>query len=336
MLDSVRAAAAERVARGPASGIVVTLIDDSGVRHYSFGQLSKAFGASAVDSTTVFEVASVTKVFVATLLAEMVLRGEVGYDDPVQRYLPDSVRAPTRNGTPITLRHLVSHRSGLARGVRDQVVTDTVTPWAETMRRLYDHLPVDTLRFEPGTAFYYSNLGAGLLGHALERRGRAPLEALLYERLFVRLGMEDTRASLTSQQRARLAAGYNRQGEPRTRGFPILLGAAAYRTTARDLARFVQAQLGFLRSPLSEAMALTRNGLMAENYLPDSLGLGWIKTSSRGASAFWFTGGNEGYQSFVGFDPSRGRGVVILSNSIQIVLDLGLRLLDVVPPRLGG
>lgn len=336
MRDSVLAAARERVSQGPATAIVIALVDVRGVRYYSIGRRSQAHDAPPADSATIFELASLTKTFTATLLAEAVRRGEVDYDDPVSRYLPDSVRAPTHDGQRITLRQLVTHRSGLARGVRYQQIPDTITPWAQTVARLYDHLPHDSLAFPPGEAFLYSNVGAGLLGHALERRAGVPLEDLLRTRVLVPLGLIDTRATLTPDQRKRLAAGYNRRGNARTQGYPVLIGAAALRSSAADLARYVQAHLGLVHTPLDSALALTRLGQQPERYLPDSLGQGWVRTVSGRRSAYWFAGGNEGYQSFVGFDLERRQGVVILSNSQLQVIQWGLRLLDIVPPPLGG
>jgi D-alanyl-D-alanine-carboxypeptidase/D-alanyl-D-alanine-endopeptidase len=61
---------------------------------------------------TIFEIGSITKVFTATVLAEMALEGLVSLDDPVQRYLPAGVELPVR-GRPITLANLATHTSGL-------------------------------------------------------------------------------------------------------------------------------------------------------------------------------------------------------------------------------
>jgi len=73
-----------------------------------------------VDGNTVFEIGSITKVFTGTLLGDMANRGEVRPDDPVTKYLPPTVRMPSRNGKVITLAHLASHHSGLPRELENR------------------------------------------------------------------------------------------------------------------------------------------------------------------------------------------------------------------------
>jgi CubicO group peptidase (beta-lactamase class C family) len=329
MPDFVLATVRERIARGPASTIVIALVDSSGVRYFSLGRVTRAPDAPLADSTTIFEIGSITKTFTAVLLADMVCRGEVQYDDPVARYLPDSVRVPERSGRRITLRHLVAHRSGLARGVRDQDVRDRAIPWAETVARLYTHLPTDSLAFAPGTRFLYSNVGYALLGHVLERRGGQPYEDLIRSRLVGPLRLDDTGARLTPTQQARVAQGYDVRGEPRHAGYPLFVGAAALHSSARDLARFIQAQLGLLPTQLDSALALTRFR-EAEADRPDvSMTLGWFQLTENGRSVYWSAGATGGYRTFVAFDLQRRRGVVLLSNSQEEIAPLARPLMDV-------
>ncbi len=94
---------------------VVSIIEEKGVRFTSLGKASRKPDAKNVDENTVFEIGSVTKVFTGTLLAEAVRRGEVKLDDPVSKYLPATVKTPTRNGIEITLLELATHTSGLPR-----------------------------------------------------------------------------------------------------------------------------------------------------------------------------------------------------------------------------
>lgn len=334
MPGSVLAAVRERIARGPASTIVIALVDTSGVRYFASGRVTRALDAPAADSATIFEIGSITKTFTATLLAEMVRRGEVRYDDPVARYVPDSVPVPERDGQRITLRHLVAHRSGLARGVRDQEVRDRAVPWAETVARLYTHLPTDSLAFAPGARFLYSNVGYALLGHVLERRGGQPYEDLIRSRLLEPLRLDDTGARLTSAQRPRIALGYDVRGEPRDAGYPLLVSAAALRSSARDLARFIQAQLGLLPSQVDSALALTRLR-EAEADGPDgTMTLGWFLLTENGKSIYWHAGATGGYRTFVSFDLRRRRGVVLLSNSQEEIAPLARPLMEVRMPRL--
>ena len=106
----IRQLVAERI--GPNGvGAVVGVLEPAGTRIITYGR-SGAADSRPLDGNTVFQIGSLTKVFTGVLLADMVVRGEVGLDDPVARYLPDGVRMPQR-GRPITLLDLSKHWSAL-------------------------------------------------------------------------------------------------------------------------------------------------------------------------------------------------------------------------------
>ena len=96
-------------------GLVVGIVDEHGTRVVSHGKLDNGTDRD-VDGDTLFEIGSITKVFTALLLQDMVERGEMKLVDPVQKYLPDSVRMPAHQGKQITLLHLATHTSGLPGG----------------------------------------------------------------------------------------------------------------------------------------------------------------------------------------------------------------------------
>ncbi len=111
----IRKVLAERVdalaAEADGVGIVVGVAGRQGRRVISYGHLSQG-DPRPLDSDTGFEIGSVTKVFTALLLADMVRRGEVALADPVAKYLP-AAKIPERNGRSITLLDLATHTSGL-------------------------------------------------------------------------------------------------------------------------------------------------------------------------------------------------------------------------------
>ena len=93
-------------------GIVVGLVDEHGSRVVSCGHLDNGTGQE-MNGDTLFELGSITKTFTALLLQDMIAHGEMKLDNPVAKYLPPSVKVPSRHGREITLRHLVTHTSGL-------------------------------------------------------------------------------------------------------------------------------------------------------------------------------------------------------------------------------
>ena len=88
------------------------MIDASGARVVSYGQIGEG-DQRPLDGDTAFEIGSMTKVFTALVLADMVRRGEVALDNPIAKYLPAGARIPERNGQPITLLDVATHTSGL-------------------------------------------------------------------------------------------------------------------------------------------------------------------------------------------------------------------------------
>jgi len=127
-----------------------------------------------VGADDVFEIGSITKVFTASILADMVTRGEVRLDDPVAKYLPASAHIPSRNGRQITLFDLATQSSGLPRMPSNLTPRDSMNPYADyTVQQMYAFLSGYQLPRDIGTSYEYSNLGVGLLGHALSLgRGR--------------------------------------------------------------------------------------------------------------------------------------------------------------------
>ena len=93
-------------------GIVVGVIGPQGRRIISSGHLNQR-DPRPLNGDTVFEIGSISKVFTALLLADMVQKGEVALSDPVAKYLPSSTRIPERNGRAITLMDVATHTSGL-------------------------------------------------------------------------------------------------------------------------------------------------------------------------------------------------------------------------------
>src|SRR5699024_1497188 len=132
--------------------------------------------AAPLDSHTLVEIGSITKVFTALLLADGVVRGDWQLRTPVRALLPAAAEVPSRDGAEVTLQHLVTHTSGLVRspipfGLRENVayLRHGTDPYGDfTGEDLLTALAAARLRRKPGTGgVKYSNFGFGVLGHAL-------------------------------------------------------------------------------------------------------------------------------------------------------------------------
>lgn len=311
-------------------GIVVGLIGPQGSSVVSYGRLDqKVPGTPGAD--TVYEIGSISKVFTSLLLADMVKRGEVALDDPVAKYLPKSVKMPSRNGKQITLVDLATHTSGLPRLPSNLKPANPENPYADyTVDDLYAFLSSYQLTRDPGSKYEYSNLGGGLLGHVLALRGGKDYETLLRERVLAPLHMDSTGIHLTADERARLAPGHTELLE-RTANWdlPTLAGAGALRSTAHDMLLFLSANLGFTQTPLAAAMEFQRTAVRRPTGAPNlGVALGWHILEHNGNEIIWHNGGTGGYRSWMGFDLKKRIGVVVLSNSANGVDDIGQHLVD--------
>jgi len=266
--DEIRDILVDRIdVRHQSVGIVAGVIENNKKRVIPYGHLD-VNDPRPLNGDTVFEIGSITKVFTKLLLADMAQRGEVALDDPVGKYLPSTGRMPERNGRVITLIDLATHSSGLPREAGNMSYTDTGNPYTDyTVEQLYEFLSNYSLTRDIGSEREYSNLGFGLLGHALARRADTDYESLVYSRICAPFGMNDTRITFTPDMKKRLAAGHD-PGLTFVENwdFPALPGFGALRSTVNDLLIFLSAHLYPTNSSLESAI------IYAQQKVPHSAG----------------------------------------------------------------
>jgi CubicO group peptidase (beta-lactamase class C family) len=283
-----------------------------------FGQVSQT-NAGPPNGQTLFQIGSITKVLTGITLARMVNAGTVSLDDPITLFLPPSASLDTRHSTisPITLRHLATHTSGLPRMPEnfDAVAKNEEDPYADYKAAdLYRDLQAVKLGSKPGKKSDYSNYGFGLLGHLLELKAGKPYEALVLESVCAPLGLTNTVVHLSPEQKARLTPGHDPKGKPVPNWtFDVLAGCGAFHSTADDLLTILEANFHEDGSEISKALGLARKPHF--EHWTGNVGLGWqIQPGAGDQIVHWHNGGTGGYVSFMGFDKSAKLGVVILSN----------------------
>ena len=328
--DSIRQLLVQRIDQEKRSvGIAVGFVGPDEQHVIGYGRLS-ADDPRTPDGSTVFEIGSISKVFTSIALADLITRGDVKLETPVQRLLGPEVQIPTRNRAEITLGHLATHSSGLPRLPDNLDPADPENPYADYgLGRLFAFLASHELARDIGEAVEYSNLGVGLLGNALARHGDTDYESLVTARILGPLGMADTAIGLTPALRERLATGHDKALKPaKNWDIPGLAGAGALRSTVSNLLLLIEANLGVRESPLRDAIAMTHAPRRPFPGPGMEIGLGWLIRSRHDRSIIWHNGGTGGYRSFLGFDLDAGTGVVVLSSSADSVDDLGFHLLD--------
>jgi D-alanyl-D-alanine-carboxypeptidase/D-alanyl-D-alanine-endopeptidase len=327
--SAVLAVIKQRVEEKRSAGIVIGLLDADGhTRIVAFGDPGK--GQPPLDGSTVFEIGSISKVFTSTVLAELVKEGKVKLDDPVQKYLPSSVRVPSRNGKEITLLNLSEQNSGLPRMPANFHPKDPANPYADySEQQMYDFVSGYQLPRDPGATFEYSNLGVGLLGHVLARAVGTSYEEMERKRVWEPLGMTHTAITLTPWMKQHLALGHDEKGEVTANwDLPTFAGAGAIRSTTEDMLKFASANLHPERGKLQEAMAFAHIERAPAGSPVMGIGLNWFSRHALADTIVWHNGGTGGYRTFIGFVQSKQIAVVVLTNSTgEGADDIGMHLL---------
>lgn len=323
--EDVRGEIEKRINNQLSVGIVVGLVDTNGTSFYSFGRGSLD-GRIVLNEDSVFQIASVTKLFTGDLMADSIARGEVTETDPLEKHLPSGVRVPSWNGRTITLLDLATHTAGLPTTPDNFVTEDTANPYADfDTAALYAGISGTELTRKPGTEHEYSNFGFGLLGHALANREGTTYPALLEERLLNPLGLTNTSTQLSPSMAARLVKGHSGVVDSQPWELPVASFGGLY-STPRDLARFVEANAGILPTPLYPAMT-NAQALRFSDDQGNRVGLAWFHYNVGSTDLVWHNGQVGGFTSFAGINPDKKSGVIILSNSEYGITRLGFHLL---------
>jgi len=303
-------------------GVIIGLVDGDETIVQSFGETSKGSGR-APDEHTIFEISSISKTFVATILADLTIRTELELEDPVNYYLPQGVELASFEGSPVTLEDLAVHTAGLPYVPGDYEAADGVNPFAGYTR---DDLWKSVNAFSPtrasGEVHDYSAFGYGILTNVLSLHAGHSFGELLRIHITDPLGMEDTVLKPSFDQRRWLATGYDPDGNVAPyMDWGALQGAGSMFSTLADLLIYIKANMGKVKTPLYEAMKLTHP--MRDR--DELMGLSWHCTD--GFEDRQHYGTANGYRAFVGFLADGSRGVVVLANTKHGVIELGNRLL---------
>jgi serine-type D-Ala-D-Ala carboxypeptidase/endopeptidase len=311
-----------------AVGIVAGIIDNTGTRIYSYGKMGK--NRPPVDGNTLFEIGSITKVFTCIILADMVEKGELTLTDPVSKFLPKTVNVPSRGGKEITLMDLATHTSGLPRLPNNLKPADPTNPYADyTVQQMYDFLSNYTLTRDIGEKYEYSNIGMGLLGHALGLKAGKDFETLVKERVLLPLDMKDTMITIPEPLKNRFSLGHLFGLGPATYwDLPSLAGAGALRSTAEDLLKFLAVNLGFKKTKISAAVEAVQKERTKTDGDEMTVGLGWHILKVHGTQYYFHGGGTGGFRTFIGIDKKNGRGAVVLANSENDCADIARHLIN--------
>lgn len=258
------------------------------------------------DGDTKFRLGSVTKQFTAVAVMILNERGLIDLDAPLKTWLPDAPAA----WDGVTVRHLLAHTSGIPNftAFDDYESLKTLPATMDSLIARFRDRPLD---FQPGEGWRYSNSGYILLTAIVEKASGLSYAAFIAETVFEPLGMSDSGYDSHAAILPRRASGYS----PTARGLvnadyvdmTIPQGAGALYSTTRDLLKWKQGLFGGrLLSPASLALLTTP--------VRNRYAFGLIVTEAGGNTTVSHSGGIEGFNTYMAYDPHRRLTVIVLGN----------------------
>lgn len=299
------------LAPGTGIGVVVGVVTKEG---------RSVFALGAAQPDALFEIGSITKTFTGLALAQLIEQGKVRADTPVRELLPaGTVGKP--DGAEITLLDLVTQHSGLPRMPDNFAPRDPANPYADyDAARLHDFIARQGVAKPADAPFLYSNVGLGLLGHALARAAGGSYAELVAAQVLRPLGMDDTAIALSPAQQQRFITGHAVQSVPgRAWDLDALAGAGALRSTAADMLKYLEAQLHPDVVATDGEAGRTLPAALRRSHTPQAEALpgmriayGWLQEPANGT--YWHNGGTGGFTSYAFFNPQEGYAGIVLVN----------------------
>lgn len=290
-------------------------------RGFGFADLEQQLPATP---HTLYRIASITKTFTATALLQLRDAGRLQLDDPLTRYLPwFSVQTPYPEAPSITIRHLLTHTSGLPRESASPYWTDNQFP---TREQLQAALGQQQAALGAETQWKYSNLALALAGEVVTAVSGQPYPDYIEQHILKPLDMQHTLVRTPGPGHPGLATGYSRRLPGGTRQVsPLtdtkgLTPAANMTTSVEDLARF--AMLQFRDGPAGGAQILrgsTLREMQRVHWLEPNWEAGWglgFRILRKDGKTYVGHGGAVlGYRTQLLFCPADKIAAMVLTNS---------------------
>jgi len=331
-----------------AVGLAAVLVEGDKVRILTHGAMGVE-KSEPITPDTLFEIGSITKTFTALLLADMVVKGEVKLDDPVEKWLPQGLglrgglKLRDHTGAPIRLIDLATHRSGLPRLPDNMPYGTRADPYVDYReqqlliylkdREAFVEIDGGKTTKKRDEAYAYSNLGYGLLGYVLGRAANTSYAELLQQRIITPLGLNATYLDIPRGALSIYSNGHylDRDATLKTHKhwrFDVLAPCGALIMSARDMGRYAQAASGAVDTSLKAAFAFAQKKYGDGMSQMNPQGLAWILAPLNGRTLFSHDGMTGGFTSSLWVDPERKAAVAVLSNAANPVTDIALHLIE--------
>lgn len=298
-------------------GLAVILFDENGVTYEG------AFGIADQEKTPVtletpFQLASVSKSFTALVVVQLAAEGRLKLDDPIIKYLPYFRTLDNEAWQNVTIRHVLSHRSGVTTLDGNRLHDDSYSE-ADALQTAVKGLRKAKLTSIPGQRFEYSNANYMIAGALIESVTGQSFETAVRERIFKPLGMTDSFVHRPDRDGFKKAVGFRQWF-----GWPVAFPSTANRAwvaaggitaSARDLAKYVQAIANQDPRIVPSEFAKDIISPQGNDLNPQfGYGLGWMLDGQTEKTFVNHSGLSVGYASQAGFFPGDKRGGIVLTN----------------------
>ncbi|NIM91121.1 MAG: serine hydrolase [Candidatus Aminicenantes bacterium] len=272
------------------------------------GEANKEYRISNILETR-FNVGSIEKCFVATLILQLCQRGKLALDDPLNQYFPG---CPYATANQIQIKHLLNHTAGLGDYRRHEdykALSDTAQDIPEVLPLVFQQEP----EFEPGKEWKYSNTGYFLLKAIIEKITGKNFKQVLEQKILNPLGMDDTVLFCKGDLLAQRASGYLYSDDGkhfiRATGEPAPYAGGGLYSTVMDLLAFDQALYS------EELLTEESKKIMFTPVKPSRYyGYGWIVVPFGGGRAIYHGGSSDGFNAELRRYPEKRYTIILLSN----------------------
>jgi CubicO group peptidase (beta-lactamase class C family) len=307
-------------------GISVALIDDQDIiMQNSFGYANLEENIFATPET-VYRMGSVAKVFTALEIMRLYNEGLVDLDAPITDYIPDfSIKSRFQDNTSITIRSLLTHRSGLPRN-------GNLPYWyfdsgINILRDLVGSLKHSYLAYPTGHRYKYSNVAYNILGRIIELQRPDVFPYYMRDQLLGEIGMNQSSflAADVSPTDDIAVGYYNEKGKnnPIELSDIISLASGNLYSSLQDMSEFVRfvfrgGKTGSTQIIANETLQMMFEEQPATSWDTQTMGLGWFTGKLRNSEKVVYHGGDgDGTFSLVVLLPERKLGVVLIGNSVE-------------------
>ena len=339
------------IEQGYAPGVAIAIVTDSQIVFLKGYGVRNIETGDTIEAHTVFRIASVSKGFASVLAAILVNEGIFDWDDKVIKYLPEFTLKDSASTNNLTIRHVLSHTSGVVPHAYDNLIEANI-PFEKIVKRLNEVL----IGCPVGECYGYQNTIYSLISEIIESATGRDYTYLLKEKIFIPLKMPDASYS----QKALIFSGNYARPHVQITGewFSVrvkdtyyqVIPAAGINASISDMAKWVQALMGGNDQVISPEITrevfepAIRTGWEKRRFnwkkrLKDAhYGMGWRIFDYSGHKLIFHSGGLRGYLAKLAFLPDDNIGIVVLQNSwtrnpfLYKFLDMYLNLDQEVPP----